>query len=80
MATSIIKGTRQETVQITTGTTQYQGFYYGANGDYTSYNVERADIISVSNNSVALVNVLGWTTRVYTPTASQTVTVKFTMK
>lgn len=80
MATSTIKGTRQEIVEIKTGTTTHQGFYYGANDNYTRYNVERADIVSVSNNSVALVNVLSWTTRVYTPTANQTVYVQFTMK
>ena len=64
--------------EITTGSVLFnQYFYYGEDNSYTSYTCKHAEIVKVEDNSVAILNMLNWTTRVYTFIPNKKVTIRF---
>ena len=65
---------------ITTGTSQFDGFYYAEDATYKAGDIVSATIVNVTNNRYAVVVPLSWTTRVFTATANTTVKVRFLLK
>lgn len=79
MATSKIQcKDRYVDIDISTGDSLFNGIlYYGQDNTYTSYTAKYAEIINSQDNAGAIVNLLGWTTRVYTFVPNKTVKVRF---
>lgn len=82
MATSVIKQKYHYVDKvITTGSSLFQGYYYGNDDTYRTNEVLAATVVSVgSGNQPAWVYVMSWTTRVISTQANNPVTVRFLLK